>query len=83
MRAKIVQGREQLVSHLRLALGGRILYRTGIRERLDKIKLPSQGVPEISDWEVAATMLGLLCLGKPDFDAVAPHADGRNLLDIT
>ena len=75
MRVKIVQGRERLVSHSGISLVGEILARTRIRERLDKIRLPGQGLPEISHGVVVAAMLGLMCLGKPDFDAVEPFRD--------
>jgi len=72
MRVKIVQGRERLTSHSGLALAGRILDRTRIRARVDKIRLPGKELPEISHGVVVAAMLGLLCLGKPDFDAIEP-----------
>ena len=85
MRVKIVQGKEQLVSHSGLAVVGRILDKTRIRERIDKIRLPGKELPEIShaclcvsarrQGVVVASMLGLMCLGKPDFDAVEPFRD--------
>jgi len=77
MRVKIVQSDEQLVSHSGLAVVGKILDNTRIRERLDKIELPGQGFTEISHGEIVATMLGLLCLGKPDFDAVEPFREDK------
>jgi hypothetical protein len=59
-------------SHSGLALIGAVLDRTNIRERLDKVMLPGHPFPEISHGEVATAMIGLICLGKPDFDAIEP-----------
>ncbi|MFC2042278.1 hypothetical protein ACFLTV_02100 [Chloroflexota bacterium] len=70
MRFKIVQGDEQLSSHSGLALAGAILHRSSIRKRLDAVVLPEHPFPEISHGEVATAMIGLICLGKPDFDAI-------------
>ena len=75
MRFEIVQGDEQLSSHSGLALAGAILDRTSIRERLDAVVLPEHPFAEISHGEVATTMIGLICVGKPDFDAVDPFRD--------
>ena len=70
MRFEIVQGDEQLSSHSGLALAGAILDRSRIRERLDAVVLPEHPLPEISHGEVATAMIGLICMGKPDFDAI-------------
>src|SRR4030066_1384129 len=70
MRFQIVQGNEQLSSHSGLALAGAILDRSGSRERLDTVMIPGHPFPEISHGEVATAMIGLICLGKPDFDAI-------------
>lgn len=75
MRFQIVQGDEQLSSHSGLALVGAILDRSQIRERLDTVILPEHPFPEISHGEVATTMVGLICLGKPDFDAIEAFRD--------
>lgn len=75
MRFQVVQGNEQLSSHSGLALAGAILHRSRIRERLDAVMLPEHPFPEISHGEVATAMIGLICLGKPDFDAIEPFRD--------
>ena len=75
MRFQIVQGNEQLSSHSGLALAGAILDRSRIRERLDTVMLPEHPFPEISHGEVATAMVGLICLGKPDFDAIETFRD--------
>ena len=75
MRFEIVQGDEQLSSHSGLALVGAILDRTDIRSRLDGVMLSEHPFPEISHGEVATSMIGLICVGKPDFDAIEPFRD--------
>jgi len=75
MRFEIVQGDEQLSSHSGLALAGAILDRSSIRKRLDAVVLPEHVFPEISHGEVATAMIGLICIGKPDFDAIEPFRD--------
>jgi len=72
---KIVQGDAQLSSHSGLALIGAMLDKTNIRERLDRILVPEHKYPEISHGEIAIAMSGLICLGKPDFDAIEPFRD--------
>jgi len=75
MRFEIVQGDEQLSSHSGLALIGAILDRTSVRERLNAVVLPEHPFPDISHGEVATAMIGLICVGKPDFDAIEPFRD--------
>jgi len=75
LRFEIVQGNEQLFSQSGLALVGEILRCTGVRKRLDAVGLPEHRCPEISPGEVATAMIGLMCLGKPDFDAIEPFRD--------
>jgi hypothetical protein len=75
MLFQIVQGNELLSSHSGLALAGAILDRSRIRERLDTVMLPEHPFPEISHGEVATAMVGLICLGKPDFDAIETFRD--------
>lgn len=72
---EIVQGEADLVSHSGLSLIGALLQRTQIKERLDQIELPSHPKPGMSHGEIAQTMIGLLCLGKPDFEAVEAFRD--------
>jgi len=75
MRFQIVQSDELLSSHSGLALVGEMLYRSRIRERLDIVVLPEHPFPAISHGEVAISMIGLICLGKPDFDAIEAFRD--------
>jgi hypothetical protein len=75
MRFQIVQSDEMLSSHSGLALVGEMLSLSRIRERLDTVVLPEHPFPAISNGEVAIAMIGLICLGKPDFDAIEAFRD--------
>ena len=75
MRFEIVQGDELLSSHSGLALVGEILDTIGLRKRLDEVVLNDHPSPEISHGDVAKAMIGLICIGKPDFDAIEPFRD--------
>ena len=72
MRFEVVQGDERLSSHSGLALVGALLDKANIRGRLDEVVLPEHRYPEIGHRDIATAMTGLLCLGKPDFDAIEP-----------
>ena len=61
---------EVLISHSGLALVGTLLQGTDIRRRADTISLGQGKRPEVSHGDVLASMIGLLCLGKPDFEAI-------------
>jgi hypothetical protein len=61
---------EILVSHSGLALAGALLQQTDIRKRTSGIRLGDRKRPEVSHGDVLVAMIGLLCLGKPDFEAI-------------
>ena len=71
----ISQTDESLTTHSGLALVGQMLKRTKLTKRLDAIPLQGRPRPEISHGEVATAMIGLLCLGKPDFEAMEAFRD--------
>ena len=77
MRFVITEGNEHLTSHSGLALVGAILDRTRLRERVAAVALEEGVVPLVSHGEVVTAMVGLLCLGKPDFDAIEPFREDR------
>lgn len=71
-RFTIADGTERLSSHSGLALIGALMDDTQLKDRLSQVTLPSCLEPEISHGDVACSMIGLLCLGKPDFAAIEP-----------
>jgi hypothetical protein len=72
MKFEIKQGDESLTSHSGLALIGVLLHKTQLDNRLNAVFLPDHPHPEISHGTIAKSMIGLLCLGKPDFEAIEP-----------
>jgi hypothetical protein len=66
----IKQGEETLTSHSGLALIGALLARTNLQEKLNSMDLPGCHHPKISHADMVFAMLGLICLGKPDYEAI-------------
>jgi hypothetical protein len=60
---------EILVSHSGLALAGALLQQAQIQKRTNRIRLGDHKRPEVSHGDVLVAMIGLLCLGRPDFEA--------------
>ena len=75
MRFEVVQGDLELTSHAGLVLVEAALSHTRLRERVNKVNLPHCPGPKISNGELITTMIGLISLGKPDFEAVEPFRD--------
>jgi len=70
MRFHIVGTQEVLISHSGLVLAGALLQATELKRRLDRVKLDGVGRPEISHGDNVVSMIGLLCMGKSDFEAI-------------
>jgi Transposase DDE domain group 1 len=66
----IKEGDEHLTSHSGLALIGALLNRTELGARLDAVMLPGCREPKILHGDIVKSMVGLLCMGKPDYDAI-------------
>lgn len=64
------QGDEHLSSHSGLALVGALLSKTNTNKRVNQIPIVNK--PPISNGDTIRSMIGLCCLGKPDFDAIEP-----------
>ena len=72
VRFKISETDEVLVSHSGLALVGALLAKTKLKREINHIRLPGRPRPEISHFDTLLSMISLLCLAKPDFDAIEP-----------
>ena len=70
MRFHIVGTQEVLISHSGLVLAGALLQATQLKRRLDRVKLDGGGEPEIPHGDNVLSMIGLLCMGKSDFEAI-------------
>jgi len=74
-RYEFTEGDERLSSHSGLALIGALLNRTRLKERLLETVLPYCREPKISHSDIIYAATGLMCLGKPDYDAIEPFRD--------
>lgn len=70
MRFHIVGTQEVLISHSGLALAGTLLQATDLKRRLDRVHLEGGRKPVISHGDNVLSMIGLLCMGKSDFEAI-------------
>jgi len=61
---------EHLSSHSGLALIGALLERTQLKKRLSEKELTCCQEPIISHHDIVYSMIGLLCIGKPHYDAI-------------
>lgn len=71
----VQEGDESLTSHSGLALIGALLNNTRLRERLNETLINGCKKPEISHSDMIFAMLGLICLGKPDYEAIEQFRD--------
>jgi hypothetical protein len=55
-----------------LGLAGALLKKTSLADRLNSVNLRQCSDPSIVHSDVIYAMIGLLCLGKPDYDAIEP-----------
>jgi hypothetical protein len=69
----IANKNEALTSHSGLALIGALLNnRTDLKERLNAITLANCATPTIAHADILFSMIGLISLGKPDYEAIEP-----------
>ena len=61
---------EHLSSHSGLALIGALLERTKLKDRISEKELTGCREPKISHQDIIYSMIGLLCIGKPNYDAI-------------
>lgn len=67
---QFVQGDDFLSSNSGLAFVGSMLYATLMSKRLNKVVFPKQKGKKIKSSDIIYSMIGLLSLAKPDFDAI-------------
>ena len=69
-KIKVKHGNENLSSHSGLLLIGQLIEATRLKERLEKIPDVRCIDPGFSNFDIIASMIGLVCIGKPDYDAI-------------
>lgn len=80
-RFEITLTDEVFASRAGLALVGRLLSRTQLRRRFDALAVAGVSRPTIGHGDVALSMLGLLCLARPDY-AAAGDEEPAGLLQL-
>jgi len=71
----IKEGDEHLTSHSGLALIGALMARMELGARINAVTLPGCREPKIPHSDIVKSMIGLLCMGKPDYDAIEAFRD--------
>ena len=71
----IKEGDEHLTSHSGLALIGALMERMKMEERINAVALPGCREPKIPHSDIVKAMIGLLCMGKPDYEAIEAFRD--------
>ena len=72
---KFQEGLESLSSHTGLGLAGALLERTELKDRLSNVELRGCKDPVIGHSDIVFSMIGLQCIGKPDYDAIEPFRE--------
>jgi len=81
MRFEVVKGIWSLPATPAWSWWGAALSHTRLRERVNGVNLPQCPEPKSSNGEVITTMVGLISLGKPDFEAVEPFRNDPFFLE--
>ncbi len=68
-RIRVKHGNEYLTSHSGLVHVGTLLEATGLKERLEDLDIHCDG-PTYTHSDIAFSMMGLISIGKPDYDAI-------------
>ena len=75
MKFIISETDEVLVPQSGLALIGSLLQDTNLRKRINELKLPGVLRPEVKHGDIVTAGIGLLCLGKSDFNDIEPFRE--------
>ena len=70
MKYEIEETDEYITGRAGLALVGQLIGKTDLASRIDGVAIELCKKPEIKHSENLISMVGLLCMGKPDYDAI-------------
>jgi hypothetical protein len=70
IRFEVTLTDEVFAARAGLPLVGQLLSRTQLHERINGLQVAGSANPTISHGDVALSMTGLLCLGRPDYAAI-------------
>ncbi len=75
MRFIIEESDEILTTHAGLAAVGHLLEKSRLRNRLNTTHLEERPEPQVTNGDLVASYIGLLCLGKNDFDHIEAYRE--------
>ena len=67
---EIRMSEERLITPTGMALVGALLEKTKLKKKLCDIRIKDNEAPIISNYDIVAPFIGLLCQGKSNFDAI-------------
>jgi len=83
VKFELSQSQEDLTSHSGLALVGAALRRMQSCEGINDVRLPrAKAEPAIAHSDVLKCYVGLLCLGKSDYEAIEPFRAGDQFFPL-
>lgn len=80
MQFEVSDTEEFLVSHSGLALVGALIQRGDLASRVNAVDAGHRREPAVSHADVVSSMVGLLCLAKPDFTRIQEFQDDEFFL---
>ena len=69
-KIEIVTSNERLITPSGLSLVGQILGKSELIKKANRMRTEKRSQPQIKNGDILLTMIGLLTLGKSDFDNV-------------
>ena len=69
-KLEIVLGDERLITPSGLSLVGQVLGKSNLIKKANRMRTEKRSQPQIKNGDILLTMIGLLSLGKSDFDNV-------------
>lgn len=79
---KLEQSNEILITPTGLSAVGQILNHTSLSKRLNEIELPNAKDPEIKNFDIVSSYIGLLAQGKTNFDDIAEFRDLDSFISL-
>lgn len=74
-KIEIVTSDERLITPSGLSLVGQVLGKSDLIKKANRMRTEKRSQPQIKNGDILLTMIGLLTLGKSDFDVNEFHTD--------
>lgn len=77
MKFTLRQTKELLTSQSGIALIGALLIKVNYHHSIDQLSMPKDRGHNLLNSDIALSMIGLLCQGKSDYDAIEPYRQDK------